>query len=283
MLVDGVVFEKFDSLDAFSNSLSRPENVVYQRKNDLASQREESGSWSGTASFEEAVELFNNGWTEKADEIRKDFVKFEAAKERDVSYQKSRPMTTVVGFTPHVPNAIMGLPNSMIYTERTPMKAKVVRIIVNITMNANTSSADIMNTGLTALKIAYSLERKGMRVRVDVTPKFSKAGRQTALCLVCVKDWRQPIDIKKVAFPIAHTAMFRRLGFRWMEVTPELTETGFEYGYGQSFEEADKAKEVLRKCGELEDTDYFLNVTIAKKNKFDPSKTAEAIGIKSLL
>ena len=121
-----LVFEEFDSLDAFARSLKRPENSAF-RGESLHSIQKRSGGWAGTETYEEAISLFENGWGEKADEIRKDYVKFERAQERDVSYQKMRPTTSVIGFTPHVPNAIMGLPNSMIYTERQPMKAKVVR------------------------------------------------------------------------------------------------------------------------------------------------------------
>ena len=79
-------------------------------------------------------------------------------------------------------------------------------------MNCGTDAKDIMNAGLTVLKIAYSLERKGFRVRIDVNPFLARSSREETCALVCVKDWRQPIDIKKVAFPIAHPAMFRRLG-----------------------------------------------------------------------
>lgn len=277
-MAERIVLEQYDSLDVFSRCLGRPNNKVFNGKS--TSHEKGDKDFYGTSSFEEAMDLFNNGWSEKAEEIRKDFVKFERAQERNVSYQKSRPTAAVVGFAPHVPNAILGLPNSMIYTERTPMKAKVVRLIHNQTMNAGTSEKTIMNAGLTVLKIAYSLERKGYRVRIDVNPMFTQSGSETACALVCVKDWRQPIDIKKVAFPIAHPSMFRRLGFRWLESTPDLKESGFRYGYGSAVNDAKRAKKILG--DKMEDTDYFVDVNICARNDFDPAKTAEAIGIKNL-
>ena len=275
-------FEKFSSLDAFSDSLNRQVNKPFKAKNSLSSQKYDKECWSGTRTYTDALQLFNYGWTEKADEIRRDFAQFQKVHEATVSHTKSRPATAVVGFAPHVPNAILGLPNSMIYTERQPMKAKVVRIIYNMAMNAGTEAEDIMNTGLTVLKIAYSLERKGFRVRIDVNPFMSRRDNETACCLVTVKDWRQPIDIKKVAFPIAHPAMFRRLGFKWLETTPDLKAQGFIYGYGSSLEAPEDAKQVLKDCGELGDNDYFLNVRIAKKCKYDVIATAKAIGITTL-
>lgn len=274
------VFEQFDNLTAFSRSLERADNKVFKDAS-KSSHRAGAGRWFGTKNFDEAMRLFNDGWAEKVEEIRKGLVQFEKATEQDVSYQKTRPSTSVVGFAPHVPNAIRGLPNSMIYTERTPMKAKVVRIIYNMTMNSDTEAEDIMNAGLTVLKIAYSMERKGYRVRIDVNPFLAKKNDEETCALVCVKDWRQPIDIKKVAFPIAHPSMFRRLGFRWLESTPNLSDSGWIHGYGRSLEAADKAKEVLKRCNALGDNDYFVNVEIAKGNDYDPAKTAKAIGIKT--
>lgn len=281
MAKNKVVFEQFDDLTAFSRAISRPANRVFDGQTQ-SSIKNTDGAWAGTKTYDEAVRLFNEGWAEKADEIRKHFVQFERAQEREVSYQKSRPVASVVGFTPHVPNAIMGLPNSMIYTERTPMKAKVVRIIYNMCMNADTSASDIMNAGLSVMKIAYSLERKGFRVRIDVNPMFTQDGREIACALVCVKDWRQPIDIKKVAFPVAHTSMFRRLGFRWLETTPDLTENGFRYGYGRSVGDAKEAEEILRDCKAIDDNDYYVNVEIARRWGYDPEQVAKAIGIKNL-
>lgn len=274
-----LVFEQFDGLDVFARNLERPVNKVFAGRT-RSSQSTSDKAWYGTPDFETAMHLFNNGWTEKADEIRNHFVKFERAQEREVQYQKSRPTTSVVGFAPHVPNAILGLPDSMIYKEQSPMKAKVVRIIFNNTMNAGTSASDIMNAGLTVLKIAQSLERKGLRVRIDVAPKFSAGDRENVLLLVTVKDWRQPLDIKKVAFPIAHPSMFRRLGFCWMETVPTVTDTSFYHGYGRSFENPKEGKGILKEAGVLGDKDYFVNVTMAQKNGYDPTKTAEAMGIK---
>lgn len=275
-----LVFEQFDNLTLFARSLDRKDNSVFAGET-LASKKNGDGDWSGTDTFEEAMSLFNNGWTEKVEEIRKGLVQFEKANERNVSYQKNRPTTSVVGFTPHVPNAIMGLPNSMIMTERTPMKAKAVRIIYNMSMNCGTDARDILNAGLVVLKIAYSMEMKGYRVRIDALPFSANKSREEAACIVCVKDWRQHIDIKKVAFPIANPAMFRRLGFRWLETTPNLTDRGFRMGYGHAFEDDDDEKRMLRNAGVLSDTDYYLNVPMAQKHGFNVDKVAEAIGIKN--
>lgn len=276
-----IVFEQFDNLTAYARALERDTNKVFTGQS-LSSQRKGDGHWAGTKTYEDAMRLFENGWTEKADEIRKAFVKFEKVQQQSVTYEKSRPATSVIGFAPHVPNAILGLPNSMIHADRQPMKAKVVRIIFNMCMNCGTEADDIMNAGLAVLKIVNSLERKGMRVRIDVNMYMAESSKQKTCAIVCVKDWRQPIDIKKVAFPMAHPAMFRRLGFRWLESTPGLTDRGFLSGYGRSIEDVEEAKKFLKEVKVLGDNDYFVNVTLASKHDFDHEEIAKAIGIKNL-
>lgn len=276
------IFEQFDTMDAFKRALERPTNEAFKFvKLESQNTKESKLKWFGTKSYEEAISLYTNGWTEKADEIRREFVKFERVSQRTVSYEKTRPTTSVVGFAPHVPNAILGLPNSMIHTERQPMKAKVVRIIYNMTQNAGTSADTILQAGLTVLKIAYSMERQGYRVRLDLIPKCSEWGEERCCLMVSVKDWRQPIDIKKVAFPIASPSMFRRLAFHWLETTPDCTSSGWTVGYGHSFEDTEKEKEMLSELGVLGDNDYYINVGIAKGYHFDPAKVAKAIGIKN--
>lgn len=276
------IFEQFDTMDAFKRALDRPINRAFKFA-ELHSQmtKKSKVEWFGTKSYEEAINLYTNGWTEKADEIRREFVKFERVSQRTVSYEKTRPTTSVVGFAPHVPNAILGLPNSMIHTERQPMKAKVVRIIYNMTQNAGTNGDTILKAGLTVLKIAYSMERQGYRVRLDLIPKCSTMADERCCLMVSVKDWRQPIDIKKVAFPIASPSMFRRLAFHWLETTPDCTDSGWTSGYGRSLEDAEKEKKMLAELGVLGDNDYYINVGIAKGYHFDPAKVAKVIGIKN--
>jgi len=275
-----IIFEQYDSMDAFKRALDRSINEGFKDASH-ASQKEGDGKWYGTETYKEAMGLYTNGWTEKADEIRREFAQFERVNQRTVSYEKARPATSVVGFAPHVPNAVLGLPNSMIMTERTPMKAKVVRIIYNMTQNAGTKADTILKAGLAVLKIVYNMERQGYRVRLDLVPKCSEMGSERCCLLVSVKDWRQPIDIKKVAFPIASPSMFRRLGFRWLETAPGITNRGWTGGYGHSLESLEEEKGLLTELGVLGDNDYYVNVGVAKDNDFDPSRIAKTIGIKN--
>jgi hypothetical protein len=48
-----------------------------------------------------------------------------------------------------------------------------------------------------------------------------------------VKDAMQPIDLKRISFPLTHTAFFRVIGFDWYSRCPEAKYIG---GYGHSLD-----------------------------------------------
>lgn len=272
-----LLLEEFNNLDEFMSAIDRPENNVF-RGSSLESKKSDY-SFTQTRSYDEALGLLRNGWTDKLAEVRKEMTAFERLLEQDVSYEKKRPSTSPIGFAPHVPNAIMGLPNSMIRTETTPMKAKIVRIVYKMSMNAGTSASEIMKSGLLVLKLAHALEKKGMRVRIDVSPKFSDSSTERVCALVCIKDWRQPLDLKKVAFPIAHPSMFRRFGFKWMETAPDIEDKGFNYGYGSSKIGENDCKEMLSQCGAFNiGKDYFVDGFIAEECDWDLKKLSKRLG-----
>ena len=273
------ILEQFDNLDEFVVACARPSNSVFQGKSEPMKTGREARNFTMTSNFAEAEGLLRNGWTEKLDEVRREMAAFEKTLQQDASYEKKRPATSPVGFAPHVPNAVRGLPNSMIRTEQTPMKTKIVRIVYKMSMNAGWKADDIMKAGLLVLKFAHALEKKGLRVRIDVSPKFSNGDKERVCALVCIKDWRQPLDLKKIAFPIAHPSMFRRFGFKWMETAPDIEDREFGWGYGRSDMSNQTCESNLSECGVFnQGKDYFLDVFIADKCKYDVKLLAKELG-----
>ena len=57
---------------------------------------------------------------------------------------------------------------------------------------------------------------------------------QKAMCIINVKDYRQPINPIKVSYLLINSSFFRRQAFMWLETQPELTNNEFYYGYGQA-------------------------------------------------
>lgn len=270
--------ETYDTLADFLKAIERPRNEVFN-DGTLRSRDRGEEEFFGTKNITEARTLMRDGWTERAEEVKKEIAKFEAKTNHVERQNKTRPTSYVVGFAPHVPNAIRGLPNSMVWKEHTPMKVKVVRLTFSMTMNCGTKKEDIEKAGLCVLKLANMIEKTGVRVRVDVMPFFAYSGGTTVVCKVCVKNWREPMDIKKVAFPTAHPSMFRRFGFAWLETLEGLKERGFRYGYGTAIESHEMSKKKLKECGYLDENEYFINTTFAKDKGYNPTRVAEALGI----
>jgi len=67
------------------------------------------------------------------------------------------------------------------------------------------------------------------------------------------------MNISKLAFPLVHPSMLRRLMFKYLEVTDLITNRDFANGYGSPIEDAD----VVLEKGELLIPKYFKESEIA--------------------
>lgn len=272
------ICETFNSIDQMLSTInSRPNNAVMAGENDSHSS---DSKFTGTASYEEAETLIRNGWEKPLSEL-KDAIRASNVK-TNVTHSKTRPTTGIVGYAPCVPNAIMGLPNSMIMTERTPSKVKAVTIVYNASGSARTKTEEFFRSGASMLKIINNLELSGYRVRLVLEFMCSRSGAEDALGRVVLKDWRQHIDLKKLTFPIANASMLRRFGFRWLETHPNITESGFRYAYGTAIGNVDGYDEIVkdyRAGGVLSENEYFINMQMCKDVGQDVDKIMARAGM----
>lgn len=154
--------------------------------------------FTGTNTWEEAVSLYQYGYTDILERIKSGI---------GANLQKTNPMTRrrvvtgVQGYAPHVPNAIMGLPNSMIHTESVMMKSKVVNIVYSSTENCGTEADEFIKSGIAVLSAVNALELSGYRVNLDISFYCAKDGDEYAFGTVNVKDYREHLDIQKLCFP----------------------------------------------------------------------------------
>lgn len=133
------------------------------------------------------------------------------------------------GFSPIVPNAILGLPNSMINTHIKPIKTKVLDVYYETCVCCAVESSDLIKAGETLLSAIRELEAQGYRFNLYAVQDYYEEGSTDMLC-VRVKTASQPLDLKRVSFPIAHTAFFRGIGFEWYSKFPKGK---YRRGYGR--------------------------------------------------
>lgn len=273
------VVEHFDSIEVFTKTImQRKPNSVFKGKN-LSSEKG-TESFTGSRSLQQALDIMKNGYEEPLAKIKKTMLDVKAKSNTPV--QKIRPTIGVVGFAPCVPNAIRGLPNSMISVDRVPMKSKVLTIMYSIGVNAATKTDEMIEAGTAVLKLINELELKGYRVRLNVEFIGCYEGdREFASVTVNVKDWRQHIDLKKLAFPLVHPSALRRVAFRWLETVPNLSVEGFKWGYGKpkNNDGYDEAKDFYQKHGLCDEKTYYINVAMVQECDHDTRRMMEKCGI----
>lgn len=273
--------EEYDTIGELVRVLmERPNNegMKYANSSETSSEK-----FSGTKNLKQALDFLNNGWTEKLGEIKKGLATKSSVKTTQ-NTNRRRPTTCIVGYAPCVPNAILGLPNSMIATENTPVKVKAVTIVYCPSVSAGWKAERLMKCGIEVLRIVNKLELDGVRVKLVVEGLCSDSGNgTTAQCLVTVKDWRQPLDLAKIAFPIAHPSLLRRIMFKWLETVPDMNDKYFSSGYGTPIpvrESYEDLKSQYTEAGYLGEKDFLITAAMVAEEKFNAEAVMKRAGIK---
>lgn len=221
---DGYKFhmERFDSAMEVAKTCQTRE-ITDSRFDDK--QKESFGSWEGVNSYEEAMNFLRDGHQPTVDAIKEKFKISASGTGKRFTFQNN-----IVGFAPVVPLALKGVPNSMVNMVAKPMKNKVIDVYYDITCNCGTSSDTIIKNGQKVLGAIMELETQGYRFNLYAVQGYCRSGSADML-IVKVKSDSQPLDLKRISFPLCHTAFFRVVGFDWYSRVP-----GGKYrsGYGTS-------------------------------------------------
>lgn len=273
-------YEHFKSIYDFEKTInSRKINECYANR-EKTSQREDY-EWFNTTSYEEAQNLLMQGWNIEVQNMVEELNKFK----RIIDVKKNRRIKSINGFVPIVPNAIKGMPLSMYNTkiEQQKKRKNSVHIIINNTANGSISSHQLMKSGITCLKLAYVLDRMGIRTKIDVIPKMAISGESCYGCSVSIKDYRQPFNLSKMAYPLAHTSFFRRHGFKFYETMEGFTNSSMASNYGQSliYYKGERIVDEYKKyAGFMKDDVVYIDFYDVKNANFDYKALAESKGIK---
>lgn len=255
------VYEEFKSISQMLEVLNRrPHNTTSETDN---SSNSDDYEFTGTHSYEEAENLIVNG-DKKLYEKIKDRLKVSRDIKTDI-LPKRQIKNDIIGYAPNVPNAIMGLPNSMINIEKKPMKSKTVSILYSPTENCYISKEEFIKSGVAVLNVINSLELSGYRCNLKVflfngENLMSGEDREIFRCALQVKDYREHLDLLKIAFPFANASLLRRFGFRALETNPNI-EHFWGCSYGRDFSKL-----------EYEFDGVYLNLTKTKLADYDTDK-----------
>ena len=187
------------------------------------------GSWEGVETYEEALGYMKNGYQPIVEKLK---IKTKCKKTGTV--KRTTFSNNIVGYAPVVPLALKGVPNCMIDMRQKPIKCKVIDIYYDMTCSCSTDSEEIINAGSKLLGVLMELESQGYRFNIYAVQSYSDS-KSCDMLTVKVKNSTQPLDLKRISFPLTHTAFFRVIGFDWYSRTPRGTYRS-GYGHGLSYE-----------------------------------------------
>lgn len=206
--------EEFDSVVELTKA-NKTREVTSQWDGASLNKGRISKDWHGVESYDQAYEFLQNGWeagTKKVADL--------ANKVSKTGTRKKTVFTNNIhGFTPNVPLAIMGVPNSMIDIQTINVKSKILTLIYDNTASSGVDTDDMLEAGINVVNTIVNLEMSGYRVNLKVMCSYCNS-KSYDICIVNVKDANQPLNLKKIMFPIANSAWLRVIGFDWEDKSP---------------------------------------------------------------
>lgn len=183
-----------------------------------------------TRDFSEAVELFKNGWSDMATKLVQ---KLKVIESKTEPTMKPKNVLGVAGYQAIVPLYLQGVPNNMVTKKMTPVKQKVITLNKSIDYNGGVSADQIIEESIKAMQIVKKLEAQGYRCNLNIV-LGTTAGfpSKQFVVKVRIKSANEKLNVSKLAFPLVHPSMLRRLFFRFIEVYPNVTKS-FVSGYGR--------------------------------------------------
>ena len=215
--------EQFDNFSQLVDTISnRPKNFGSSHDSD----------WAG-CTLTQAYKFIKEGWYEKLQEVIKQVKTLEKFENR---LTKSVPINDLIGYAPHVPNFIVGVPQSMINGKTLPKRSKVITLVYDGDVSSSVNTREKAEYSSKIVAEIINLEKQGYRVRLYSMNSYNdKRDSNKINCysmFVKVKSEDQPIDIKRIMFPLVHVGYQRQIGFRWYETLPDAVNFS---GYGRPF------------------------------------------------
>lgn len=220
------VIEYSSLSDFYDYIMNTPYNKIF--KNHRLSSETGSKEFTKTYSFDEAVNLFKNGWVDMSTELTQ---KLNVADKNLRSNRRPKTILSVQGYQAVVPLYLNGCPQNMVNSKMVSVKQKIITVNKSVSYSAYTTTKQIEDESVKAMQIVKRLESQGYRCNLNIVLGVFK-GTRRFIVKVRIKNANEKLNVSKLAFPMVHPSMLRRLFFRFIEVYPKVTNV-FGYGYGQ--------------------------------------------------
>ena len=202
-----------ESFDSMSEILA----YALDNKNRKSSDNRDSFDFTQTKSLDEAIALGVTGWHDIRAEVDSLFARVEPSCGIAMG-DMFETKFDVCGDSGDIDRYLSGEPECMIDYVNVPQArmGRIVRILINGSVNCNVSADDIKKRGVTVTVLVSILNRLGVGVEVYLENCTRSAGKFHSL-LVKLHDSAELLDVDNLMFAIAHPSMLRRVSFSNME------------------------------------------------------------------
>ena len=186
--------------------------------------------------------------------------------------QKKKQHNDIVGFQPNVPAYLTNNPLAMINMNQGKTSQRVLNILLNAGVSACVDRKDVEKAGSIYMNAIDILEKLGYRCNLytaDCTRNNVSGQCDRMYNITKLKTDKEPLNVKKMAFPMAHSGMLRRIGFRWIE-SCNCNNSNYNseddithFGYGQPIQDNEKIIKDLKKLLKMD----FIVLTYQNANK----------------
>jgi len=240
--------EVFSSVNEFVSVISKRNSNKAFAEAGVKDSENNSEYFCGTSSFEEAQKLLKSGYKEGM----KDLLNCKTTVKVISPARKTSIFPDVTGFAPIVPNAIIGIPQSMLNRRIQQRPARVINILLNVSLSGSTSKDVLIRGGKNLYNFIKSIEATGIKVNLSIMAPLYMS--------------------QLISYPLLHPSFFRRHIFKWIETSEFTNFKRLTRGYGQpaGYYMARKSGSVLRFLQEnniaFKDT-FYIDITKASYAK----------------
>lgn len=190
----------------------------------------ERGTYENTKThnLEEAIKLLKYGWEYGVEELNKQ-IKLE-----NINGTKLKQEYSVIGGNASVPRYLQGIPTNMINHKRVEVPHKVLNVYKDISYNASFTVEEIIKQSVKAIQIIQQLEKQNYRINLFVVDNGFN-DKEEIFVKLKIKNSNEKLNLKKMAFPLTHPSMLRRINFKLLENVSWLTPSKWEMNYGYPF------------------------------------------------
>jgi hypothetical protein len=203
--------------------LDRAENGETDLDNYYRASRHVSKEFTGTDTFQEAVELAKRGWYEGADQVAHLCALWSIDLTSIVKHSREGRWQQA-GSRVSVPRYLQGTPQNMRKRVRVHKRkpAQLVKIVVSCSISGWIDRWAITTRGAALVAAVVAIERAGYPVEVW-TEEFVKgrSSRDSYCVKVLLKKPEDPLDLSLLSYYLAHPSFLRRLLFSIQECQPK--------------------------------------------------------------